>query len=105
MLCICNGVCLFLLLRFFDLFEKCDGYKTGKLKLKKPKQLQVGVTILMRLMFMFMFTMLADNLYCIHLQEVLDIARQLLVELGLKTDCEIEESKAKLEQLKTVLEM
>ncbi|XP_030209998.1 inositol hexakisphosphate and diphosphoinositol-pentakisphosphate kinase 2 isoform X18 [Gadus morhua] len=63
--------------RFFDLFEKCDGYKTGKLKLKKPKQLQ----------------------------EVLDIARQLLVEIGLKTDCEIEESKAKLEQLKTVLEM
>uniref|UniRef100_A0A8C5FCF7 Inositol hexakisphosphate and diphosphoinositol-pentakisphosphate kinase n=1 Tax=Gadus morhua TaxID=8049 RepID=A0A8C5FCF7_GADMO len=62
---------------FFDLFEKCDGYKTGKLKLKKPKQLQ----------------------------EVLDIARQLLVEIGLKTDCEIEESKAKLEQLKTVLEM
>ncbi|KAK0154904.1 Inositol hexakisphosphate and diphosphoinositol-pentakisphosphate kinase 2 [Merluccius polli] len=63
--------------RFFDLFEKCDGYKTGKLKLKKPKQLQ----------------------------EVLDIARQLLVELGQKTDSEIEESKAKLEQLKTVLEM
>ncbi|XP_067114838.1 inositol hexakisphosphate and diphosphoinositol-pentakisphosphate kinase 2 isoform X6 [Osmerus mordax] len=63
--------------RFFDLFEKCDGYKSGKLKLKKPKQLQ----------------------------EVLDIARQLLVELGQNTDSEIEESKAKLEQLKTVLEM
>ncbi|KAM9330943.1 inositol hexakisphosphate and diphosphoinositol-pentakisphosphate kinase 2 [Gastrophryne carolinensis] len=63
--------------RFFDLFEKCYGYKTGKLKLKKPKQLQ----------------------------EVLDIARQLLVELGQNTDSEIEESKAKLEQLKTVLEM
>lgn len=28
--------------RFFDLFEKCEGYKSGKLKLKKPKQLQVG---------------------------------------------------------------
>ncbi|XP_042587903.1 inositol hexakisphosphate and diphosphoinositol-pentakisphosphate kinase 2 [Cyprinus carpio] len=27
--------------RFFDLFEKCEGYKSGKLKLKKPKQLQV----------------------------------------------------------------
>lgn len=27
--------------RFFDLFEKYGGYKTGKLKLKKPKQLQV----------------------------------------------------------------
>ena len=49
--------------------------------------------------------MLVDNVNCIHLQEVLDIARQLLVEIGLKTDCEIEESKAKLEQLKTVLEM
>ncbi|XP_072272218.1 inositol hexakisphosphate and diphosphoinositol-pentakisphosphate kinase 2 isoform X3 [Pyxicephalus adspersus] len=63
--------------KFFDLFEKCYGYKTGKLKLKKPKQLQ----------------------------EVLDIARQLLVELGQNNDSEIEESKAKLEQLKTVLEM
>lgn len=38
-------------------------------------------------------------------QEVLDIARQLLVELGQNNDTEIEESKAKLEQLKTVLEM
>ncbi|NWI54353.1 VIP2 kinase, partial [Calyptomena viridis] len=63
--------------RFFDLFEKCDGYKSGKLKLKKPKQLQA----------------------------LLDIARQLLVELGQNNDSEIEESKAKLEQLKTVLEM
>uniref|UniRef100_A0A7M4EEC0 Inositol hexakisphosphate and diphosphoinositol-pentakisphosphate kinase n=1 Tax=Crocodylus porosus TaxID=8502 RepID=A0A7M4EEC0_CROPO len=63
--------------KFFDLFEKCDGYKSGKLKLKKPKQLQ----------------------------EVLDIARQLLIELGQNNDSEIEESKAKLEQLKTVLEM
>ncbi|XP_069082284.1 inositol hexakisphosphate and diphosphoinositol-pentakisphosphate kinase 2 [Pleurodeles waltl] len=63
--------------RFFDLFEKCNGYKTGKLKLKKPKQLQ----------------------------EVLDIARHLLAELGQNNDSEIEESKAKLEQLKTVLEM
>ncbi|KAK6492779.1 inositol hexakisphosphate and diphosphoinositol-pentakisphosphate kinase 2-like isoform X1 [Huso huso] len=63
--------------RFFDLFEKCEGYKTGKLKLKKPKQLQ----------------------------EVLDIARLLLAELGQNNDSEIEESKAKLEQLKTVLEM
>uniref|UniRef100_A0A3B4CUI8 Inositol hexakisphosphate and diphosphoinositol-pentakisphosphate kinase n=1 Tax=Pygocentrus nattereri TaxID=42514 RepID=A0A3B4CUI8_PYGNA len=63
--------------RFFDLFEKYEGYKSGKIKLKKPKQLQ----------------------------EVLDIARQLLVELGQNNDTEIEESKAKLEQLKTVLEM
>ncbi|XP_069348839.1 inositol hexakisphosphate and diphosphoinositol-pentakisphosphate kinase 2 isoform X5 [Eulemur rufifrons] len=63
--------------KFFDLFEKCDGYKSGKLKLKKPKQLQ----------------------------EVLDIARQLLTELGQNNDSEIEENKPKLEQLKTVLEM
>ncbi|XP_027871455.1 inositol hexakisphosphate and diphosphoinositol-pentakisphosphate kinase 2 isoform X27 [Xiphophorus couchianus] len=62
---------------FFDLFEKYDGYKTGKLKLKKPKQLQ----------------------------EVLDITRQLLIDLGQRNDCEIEEKKSKLEQLKTVLEM
>ncbi|XP_028304343.1 inositol hexakisphosphate and diphosphoinositol-pentakisphosphate kinase 2-like isoform X3 [Gouania willdenowi] len=62
---------------FFELFEKYGGYKTGKLKLKKPKQLQ----------------------------EVLDIARLLLLELGQHNDCEIEEKKSKLEQLKTVLEM
>nr|XP_043886141.1 inositol hexakisphosphate and diphosphoinositol-pentakisphosphate kinase 2 isoform X2 [Solea senegalensis] len=62
---------------FFELFEKYGGYKTGKIKLKKPKQLQ----------------------------EVLDITRQLLAELGQHNDCEIEEKKSKLEQLKTVLEM
>uniref|UniRef100_A0A3Q3XLS0 Inositol hexakisphosphate and diphosphoinositol-pentakisphosphate kinase n=1 Tax=Mola mola TaxID=94237 RepID=A0A3Q3XLS0_MOLML len=62
---------------FFELFEKYGGYKSGKLKLKKPKQLQ----------------------------EVLDIARMLLVELCQHNDCEIEEKKSKLEQLKTVLEM
>lgn len=38
-------------------------------------------------------------------QEVLDIARELLAELGQHNDCEIEEKKSKLEQLKTVLEM
>uniref|UniRef100_A0AAY4D7X1 Inositol hexakisphosphate and diphosphoinositol-pentakisphosphate kinase n=1 Tax=Denticeps clupeoides TaxID=299321 RepID=A0AAY4D7X1_9TELE len=62
---------------FFELFEKYGGYKSGKLKLKKPKQLQ----------------------------EVLDITRQLLADLGQHTGCEIEEKKSKLEQLKTVLEM
>ncbi|KAK3510145.1 hypothetical protein QTP70_026738 [Hemibagrus guttatus] len=61
---------------FFELFEKYGGYKTGKLKLKKPKQLQ----------------------------EVLDISRLLLSDLGQHSDCEIED-KSKLEQLKTVLEM
>ncbi|TSK20033.1 Inositol hexakisphosphate and diphosphoinositol-pentakisphosphate kinase 1 [Bagarius yarrelli] len=62
---------------FFELFEKYSGYKTGKLKLKKPKQLQ----------------------------EVLDITRLLLSDLGQQSECEIEEKKSKLEQLKTVLEM
>ncbi|KAJ3592979.1 hypothetical protein NHX12_005317 [Muraenolepis orangiensis] len=62
---------------FFDLFEKYAGYKTGKLKLKNPRQLQ----------------------------EVLDITRQLLAELGQHNDCEIEEKLSKLEQLRTVLEM
>ncbi|KAG7221130.1 hypothetical protein INR49_017601 [Caranx melampygus] len=62
---------------FFELFQKYGGYKSGKLKLKKPKQLQ----------------------------EVLDIARLLLDELVQHNDCEIEEKKSKLEQLKTVLEM
>ncbi|KAA0723633.1 Inositol hexakisphosphate and diphosphoinositol-pentakisphosphate kinase 1 [Triplophysa tibetana] len=62
---------------FFEMFEKYGGYKTGKLKLKKPKQLQ----------------------------EVLDITRTLLADMGQHTDCEIEEKKSKLEQLKTVLEM
>lgn len=31
--------------RFFELFEKYGGYKSGKLKLKKPKQLQVSPSI------------------------------------------------------------
>ncbi|KAH0509411.1 Inositol hexakisphosphate and diphosphoinositol-pentakisphosphate kinase 2 [Microtus ochrogaster] len=39
------------------------------------------------------------------MEEVLDIARQLLMELGQNNDSEIEENKSKLEQLKTVLEM
>lgn len=46
-----------------------------------------------------------SNLSQLCWQEVLDIARQLLVELGQHNDCEIEEKKSKLEQLKTVLEM
>ncbi|XP_034291457.1 inositol hexakisphosphate and diphosphoinositol-pentakisphosphate kinase 1 isoform X5 [Pantherophis guttatus] len=63
--------------RFFVLFEKYEGYKTGKLKLKKPEQLQ----------------------------EVLDIARLLVQEQGALGDAVAEEQKSKLEQLKTVLEM
>lgn len=37
-----NSTMSFFFIRFFDLFEKCDGYKSGKLKLKKPKQLQAS---------------------------------------------------------------
>nr|XP_048315457.1 inositol hexakisphosphate and diphosphoinositol-pentakisphosphate kinase 1 isoform X14 [Myodes glareolus] len=63
--------------RFFALFEKHGGYKTGKLKLKRPEQLQ----------------------------EVLDITRLLLAELEKEPGTEIEEKSGKLEQLKSVLEM
>lgn len=64
--------------RFFEIFEKYDGYKHGHVKLKRPKQLQ----------------------------EILDIARYLLSEIQTKAgDSEIEEKECKLEQLKSVLEM
>ena len=65
--------------KFFEIFEKYDGYKKLSIKLKKPKQLQ----------------------------EVLDIARYLLNEIQVNkgVDKELEEKQGKLEQLKTVLEM
>ncbi|RUS84821.1 hypothetical protein EGW08_007436, partial [Elysia chlorotica] len=65
--------------KFFDLFQKYGGYKSGHLKLKKPKQLQ----------------------------EVLDIVRHLLGSEGEgnMADPEVEEKRAKLNQLKLVLEM
>ncbi|XP_037938088.1 inositol hexakisphosphate and diphosphoinositol-pentakisphosphate kinase isoform X4 [Teleopsis dalmanni] len=64
--------------KFFEIFEKYDGYKHGHVKLKRPKQLQ----------------------------EILDIARFLLAEIQTKAaDVEIEEKQNKLEQLKSVLEM
>uniref|UniRef100_A0A0B7B1Z0 Inositol hexakisphosphate and diphosphoinositol-pentakisphosphate kinase n=1 Tax=Arion vulgaris TaxID=1028688 RepID=A0A0B7B1Z0_9EUPU len=63
--------------KFFDLFEKYGGFKKGHLKLKKPKQLQ----------------------------EVLDIVRHLLNKAETKDGPEIGEKKAKLKQLKLVLEM
>ncbi|OQR74506.1 inositol hexakisphosphate and diphosphoinositol-pentakisphosphate kinase-like [Tropilaelaps mercedesae] len=61
--------------KFFQLFEKHGGYKDGHIKLKKPKQLQ----------------------------EILDIARELLAHKDF--DGEVEENRSKLEQLKSVLEM
>ncbi|XP_044744721.1 inositol hexakisphosphate and diphosphoinositol-pentakisphosphate kinase 2 isoform X3 [Coccinella septempunctata] len=64
--------------KFFEIFEKYDGYKHGHVKLKRPKQLQ----------------------------EILDIARGLLAEIQQhEADPEIEEKQGKLEQLKGVLEM
>ncbi|XP_033171602.1 inositol hexakisphosphate and diphosphoinositol-pentakisphosphate kinase isoform X21 [Drosophila mauritiana] len=63
--------------KFFEIFEKYDGYKLGHVKLKRPKQLQ----------------------------EILDIARFLLSEIHTKAHAEIEEKESKLEQLKNVLEM
>ncbi|KAF2893733.1 hypothetical protein ILUMI_12427 [Ignelater luminosus] len=64
--------------KFFEIFEKYDGYKQGYVKLKRPKQLQ----------------------------EILDIARSLLAEIQQhEADPEIEEKQGKLEQLKSVLEM
>ncbi|XP_036319985.1 inositol hexakisphosphate and diphosphoinositol-pentakisphosphate kinase isoform X2 [Rhagoletis pomonella] len=64
--------------KFFEIFDKYDGYKDGHVKLKRPKQLQ----------------------------EILDIARYLLSEIQNKSaDAEIQEKESKLEQLKNVLEM
>lgn len=72
--------------KFFDIFRKYDGFKKGELKLKHPNQLQ----------------------------EVLDIARDLLYELrnprSVDDSCDdsregIEEHESKLETIKMVLEM
>lgn len=65
--------------KFFEIFEKYDGYKKLSIKLKKPKQLQ----------------------------EILDISRYLLTEIQLNPGFykELEDKQGKLEQLKTVLEM
>lgn len=64
--------------RFFEIFDKYDGFKHGHVKLKRPKQLQ----------------------------EILDIARSLLAEIHQhEAEPEIEEKQGKLEQLKAVLEM
>ncbi|XP_070536718.1 inositol hexakisphosphate and diphosphoinositol-pentakisphosphate kinase 2-like [Ptychodera flava] len=64
--------------KFFELFEKYGGFKHGKIKLKKPSELQ----------------------------EVLDVTRFLLSESeNSRSENEIEEKRAKLEQVKNVLEM
>merc|ERR1719495_413480 len=65
--------------RFFDIFQRMNGYKKGHVKIKKPK----------------------------HLQEVLDIARFLIAEIekGGSSNEVIEEKKSKLEQVRYILEM
>lgn len=65
--------------KFFEIFEKYDGYNKLSIKLKRPKQLQ----------------------------EILDISRYLLNEIQMNPGCdkEIEEKQVKLEQLRAVLEM
>ncbi|XP_014240149.1 inositol hexakisphosphate and diphosphoinositol-pentakisphosphate kinase 2 isoform X5 [Cimex lectularius] len=63
--------------KFFEIFEKYGGLTDGHVKLKRPKQLQ----------------------------EVLDIARFLLNEIEQRAAPELAEKQAKLEQLKSVLEM
>ena len=61
--------------RFIELFKKYDGFDEKKLKLKRPKQLQ----------------------------EVLDIARDLL--MAVKEGNVLFENPNKLHQMKSVLEM
>ena len=61
--------------RFFAIFHKYDGAQQGHIKLKKPKQLQ----------------------------EILDVARELLE--GSPDHPEVVKKRAKLEQLRNVLEM
>ena len=72
-----NQTWLILVHRFFELFEKYGGFKNGHLKLKQPKQLQ----------------------------EVLDIVRQLLTTPSVCSDPDLQDKKAKLQQMKLVLEM
>lgn len=77
------------------------------MKLKKPKQLQVSSFLQWSATAVcFLHTELKQRpLLLPRVQEVLDIARLLLLELLQHNDCEIEEKKSKLEQLKAVLEM
>merc|ERR1719480_525019 len=68
--------------KWFELFKKYDGYKTGKLKLKRPK----------------------------HLQEVLDTACELLLSLHNdpttnEEDVDVDVVIHKYQQMKNVLEM
>ena len=66
-----------LFFRFLELFKKRGGPEEGRLKIKKPK----------------------------HLQEILDITRTLLEGQDKETILPIHENKAKLAQMKSVLEM
>lgn len=63
--------------KFFEMFERLNGYKDGHVKIKKPKQLQ----------------------------EILDISRFLLSGIDNESGPDVLEDQIKLEQLKSVLEM
>ena len=86
--------------KFFEVFQKYDGYKAGHVKLKKPQQLQ---EILGKLMIFAP----KWSTYFIILTIYSDIARELLdiISKGTVESEMIEERKAKLTQIKNVLEM
>lgn len=86
--------------RFFEIFEKYDGYKHGHVKLKRPKQLQ-------EILGKQQKTELGmDRKNQKFIYNFPDIARYLLSEIQTKAaEVEIEEKQGKLEQLKSVLEM
>lgn len=48
--------------RFFELFEKYGGFKSGKLKLKKPKQLQVEDLCLFLTIALFCLRIMTQSL-------------------------------------------
>ena len=87
--------------KFFEVFQKYDGKrdKAGHVKLKKPQQLQ---EILGKLIT-FSPAVMHFNILAFYL----DIARELLdiISKGTMESEMIEERKAKLTQIKNVLEM
>lgn len=50
--------------RFFELFEKYGGFKSGKLKLKKPKQLQVEDFCLFLTIPLFVYDSVPEEYRC-----------------------------------------
>ena len=87
--------------KFFEVFQKYDGKrdKAGHVKLKKPQQLQEILGKLPNL-FPFGFHFNVLSFYSDIARELLDIISKGTVESEM-----IEERKAKLTQIKNVLEM